>query len=394
MNPAGPAARAPRGSAETLVHFAFILNGMVTTLLGPILPVLALRWQLTDAQAGYFFTAQFTGNLLGVGLTSVLLQRRRPGVCLGAGYLLAALGVAGVALHDRQAVLAAVLLYGVGLGLAIPTSNLFVSAINPERRAAALSVLNFMWGIGAVICPMLVSLAERRATLAVFLIALAVALAAIALLMSSIGTAPVARRDVPRLAFSRLFASRFGVALGLMFFLYVGTETALGGWTADLAERVSGRIGTLWVLAPSFFWSALLAGRALAPAMLRFVRERSLALLGLALAAAGTVLLLMARSVGVVLAASAVAGLGLAAIFPLTVALLAGYGADEKRAAGPMFALAAVGGAVLPWVVGFTSTRTASLKTGLLVPLAATLVLFVLHGARLLPRSRRISAAE
>ena len=40
-------------------HAAFVLTGTVTTLLGPLLPVLATRWALEDASAGLLFTAQF-----------------------------------------------------------------------------------------------------------------------------------------------------------------------------------------------------------------------------------------------------------------------------------------------------------------------------------------------
>lgn len=372
--------------ADSAVNLAFVLNGMVTTLLGPILPALVARWNLADAQAGYFFTAQFSGNLIGVAVVSVLLPRARVGVSLGLGYLLAAVGVAGVTLSQWHVVLGAVLLYGIGLGLAIPASNLFISEAHVERRAAALSVLNFMWGIGAVVCPIFVAWAQRRATPALFLLALGAALAVTAAVTSRIGAAPMAAVSRERIALSHLFGSKFGVALAVMFFLYVGAETSLGGWVADLAKEADGPRGAPWVLAPSFFWGGLLTGRALAPGILRLVRERTLAVAGLALALAGGLVLVSARSVPAILAGSGIAGFGLAAIFPLTVALLARFGADERRAAGPMFALAAAGGAVLPWIVGETSTHTASLTTGFLVPLAAIVVLFALHAADFKPQ--------
>jgi fucose permease len=48
-----------------LLHGGFLLIGVVTTLLGPILPMLAARWHLGDAELGWLFTAQFTGGILG-----------------------------------------------------------------------------------------------------------------------------------------------------------------------------------------------------------------------------------------------------------------------------------------------------------------------------------------
>src|SRR3989442_1650438 len=46
-------------SGTLLVHAAFVLTGVMTTLLGPMLPVFSARWSLSDSQAGYLFTAHF-----------------------------------------------------------------------------------------------------------------------------------------------------------------------------------------------------------------------------------------------------------------------------------------------------------------------------------------------
>jgi len=44
-----------------------------------------------------------------------------------------------------------------------------------------------------------------------------------------------------------------------------------------------------------------------------------------------------------------------------------------------MFSLAAAGPAVIPWMVGVISHRTGSLRAGLLLPLGATVILFLIH---------------
>jgi fucose permease len=72
-------------------------------------------------------------------------------------------------------------------------------------------------------------------------------------------------------------------------------------------------------------------------------------------------------------------GFGLAAVFPITISLLACFQGMEKRMAGPMFALAGLGGAVMPWLVGVISTLSGSLQTGLLPPLIAAALLLWLH---------------
>ena len=80
-----------------LVHFSCVLTGVVNTLLGPVLPALSARWHLSDAQAGYFFTAQFLGSIAGVILTGVLFPRRGFRLSLMFGYLLMAVGLNSLA---------------------------------------------------------------------------------------------------------------------------------------------------------------------------------------------------------------------------------------------------------------------------------------------------------
>jgi fucose permease len=172
---------------------------------------------------------------------------------------------------------------------------------------------------------------------------------------------------------------RLALAIAVMFFLYVGTESALGGWLAALMKRLPESRPWLWFRAPSIFWGGLLLGRAVAPLLLRRLRERNLAFMGLTAASAAIAVLILARGGSWVMIAAGVAGLGLAPVFPVCVALLAHFGEMERRIGGPMFAFASLGGAVLPWVVGVVSTASGSLQTGLILPLIANVLLLAVY---------------
>ena len=68
----------PSASTKKLIaaaQIAFLPTGILTTLLGPLLPTLIARWTLNDAQAGDLFLVQFLASLLGVQLSGVLLSR-------------------------------------------------------------------------------------------------------------------------------------------------------------------------------------------------------------------------------------------------------------------------------------------------------------------------------
>jgi fucose permease len=128
-----------------------------------------------------------------------------------------------------------------------------------------------------------------------------------------------------------------------------------------------------------FFWAGLLAGRALAPVALVPLKEGTLLKSGLALAAIATSLLLWVSTFGEAAICITAAGLGLASVYPLLISRLVGYYGSEARTRGSrMFALASLGGATMPWLVGFTSVATASLRTGLLIPLFGCVVMMVL----------------
>ena len=90
--------------------------------------------------------------------------------------------------------------------------------------------------------------------------------------------------------------------------------------------------------------------------------------------------LLAAHSMLVVLASAAIIGLGLAAIYPITISLLTNcFGPMAARVGSVMFMLASFGAACMPWLVGVTSAKMSSLKFGLTIPLLGCVLMLVLY---------------
>ena len=355
-----------------MLHAGFIVTGIVTTLLGPILPILIGRWNLSDQRAGLFFTAQFCGSMLGVASLSWLMKRgyRRTFV---PGFLLIAGGVAGLNLSGNLACLAAAGVFGCGLGQAISATNLWVAEVAEANQVAALSILNLTWGIGALVSAPLVMFAERHAATPHLLYAIAAFSALTALILAGMNLEPGKSDEKEDPAWqSRENISTWSIVLlAALFFLYVGCENSVSGWVATLAKRMHPSSGDLWALMPMFFWGGLLAGRALVPLVPLRRRERMLVGSGLILACVGIVLLLQARTFANIAICVAAAGLGFAGIYPILIAwLVKAFGANARRIGAIMFALAGLGGATMPWFVGLVSTGTGSLRAGLLLPLA------------------------
>ncbi len=313
-------------------------------------------------------------------MSSLLLPRRGFRFSIGLAYLLMAAGVSGLALTEWRSALLATLVFGFGFGLGIPSTNLLISSSSPGRRASALSILNLCWGLGAVLAPVALSLAVSQNHVMRFVSLLSGLLLLVTLSLAFTKEVDQRRNEnQPARGQHEFFKWTSLVIVGGMFFLYVAIESSVGGWIATLVERAASGAGRTWVLAPSLFWGGLLAGRAMVPLLLRRMRERALALASLVVATAGMYVLVVSSRWQWLTAAGLVVGFGLAAVFPITIALLSRFQDMEKRIAGPMFALAGLGGTTMPWLVGAISTSYGSLHTGLIAPLLGSGLLLWLH---------------
>jgi fucose permease len=357
--------------------------------------MLSARWSLNYAQAGTLFTAQFLGATIGTGLSGPIVSRWGYRFAILTGLFAMAVGVGSLPFSSRFPGLICIFSYGIGLGLSIPAANLLVAAMNADRRSAALSLLNFSWSVGAVACPFIVAVAAKVDQIRLFLVALAgfllLVLLAIASLRSFVEPAVEPLLEPKNEQPNALLAHgswRSLFILAALFFLYVGAENAFGGWIASYAQAL-GSSPTLSVMTPSFFYAALMVGRWSTPLVLKKTSEITAARAGLLLAFMGMAGLIFSRALPAVLSSVSVAGLGLAAVYPITISRLAyEFGPAASRLGSVMFTMANLGGSFLPWAVGFSSHEFNNLGVGLSVPLAATglmLLLFHLYARNLSP---------
>jgi len=140
-----------------LLHLSFILIGVITTLLGPILPFFIRHWTLTDAQAGFFFASQYFLSFFGVALTSIFLPRFGFSKVAALGFLAFGTGFAFLGIGPWMLATAMVGAVGLGYGLNNLVINLRATQLPSKNTAAAVTLLNFSWSIGAVLCPFLVN---------------------------------------------------------------------------------------------------------------------------------------------------------------------------------------------------------------------------------------------
>ena len=361
-----------------LLFAGFVLSGIATVIVGPMLPVFIRRWSLNDSQAGLFSTVQFMAAWVGTLASSAIASWRGYRPALVLGYALMGGGLAFLNADTHILALAATATFGFGYGLLTAGTNLLEAELGGVRSASLVSLLNFMWGVGAMTCPLLIAFALKHNRISLTLLGCAAfgVVMVIGLLFASFGAdeRPHEAKGAETAGTGPAF--HVGLALASLFFIYVAMENGIGIWAAEFSKRLANGITGLTTLAPTFFYGGLTLGRASAPLALHRVKERTLVVGALALAVAGNTLLIVSPGLHVAIAAVFVAGLGCASIYPIYIAWLARwYGARAKKIGGVLFALASLGGSLGPWLVGSVSQFSGSLRIGLLVPLLSALIM-------------------
>jgi MFS transporter, FHS family, glucose/mannose:H+ symporter len=365
------------------VYFYFLVAGSATVMLGPLLPQLMQHWQIQDAQAGTLFTADFVGQLCGAWIAARNLR-----ASLVYGSILSAAGcIALLSLGFGEAHIA-LFCIGVGLGTGLTAGNILAGTTLPSARARLLVILNVAWGLGAIACPLLISLTAAGGMRRFFSVMTALLLAA-SLLSLAIPRAALSKEAsrTSELAGLKVSLTKSSWPLPLLpmiafcsaMFLYVGVENSLGGWLPSYAIRSSSSLQASSIAI--YFWVAELIGRLLVAALMTVLIDSVLYrfCLALLLVTEGLLCSIAHPSAFGVITLTILGGFTLAPVFPLLVSFMLARTGNHKRL-GPLFASASVGGAVLPWLTGLCSTYFHGLRAGLVVPAAGAALLLFLSG--------------
>jgi fucose permease len=357
-----------------------LLSGFGTVFLGPVLPSLAASAHATDSGSGLFFAAQFLGAFFGGITTSQrLFACLIRGLCAAfTGFLLLTICVvlgAGV-VWDSVALVP----LGFGVGQMLTSVNLLAAQRFQESRSSALSLINFTWSLGAVTAPFLLGSILSSLTLPVVLGAVTVVFAVMLAWTSWAVRSKLSESNQQHARTEHLLPRSAFAAFAAMLLLYGGVETCLSGWITTFGTRYGNAALRVSTLGATALWLGITTGRALAPMLLRLIRERVFLLATLCSATAIVILLSRASGAVSITLLAALLGLSLAPWFPLVLSSMISRGATARET-GVIIALSGIGAAVLPLLLGVVSRSTGSLRTALLVPLVGLVLLLGLAAA-------------
>ena len=386
---------APRNRDLTiLLHIVFFVSGIATVLIGQVLPILSAGFALNDLQAGFFFPAQFSGSILGTLASNWFGRRNKFVLATVIGCVLMAGGMTMMNLISFEGCLAGFFVTGLGIGMTLPSINLLVLEMNPLKGASALSLLNFCWGFGAILCKPFVDATATKGSIFITTLILVVPLIACAALITFLPREP----ELPPAIEPTVSKNGGSVAIwttvvawtiALFNFVHVGFESGIGGWLTTYAGRVQGE-QVVDLVSPTFlYFLFFVAGRGIAPLYFRFMSENRVLFLDIGLMLVGMLLILSAGDLTWLSIGAAIAGFGASSVFPTNLSRFTRtFGSTATRRATPLFVSGTFGGAAVTWLIGYVSNQTESLRSGMFTLLACVGVVALLQVVLAMKRYR------
>lgn len=322
--------------------------GASQALYGPAFPVFRERFDLNAAEVGLIVSLHFFGSFISIALSGLILRRFGYRRTLVAGSLVLALGATLVALQISWPVaLVGALALGLGFGAVDVAMNLLFVRSFAQGSAPALNLLNAMFGVGAVVGPLIV--AFTLPTLFIPFMGVAIASVLVAALMLRVEE-PEVRSPGQHLALSWTRVIGFVI----IYFVYVSAEVGVASWETEyLAPDFGPERAAAF---PAIFWGALTIGRFLATPISAWLRPRDFVLGASALALVAAI---AAHWVPFAPYAYAIVGLAFAPIFPTTLVWLEKVFPDRAEQIAPIAVAAAnLGPVATAPLIGLTIEAT------------------------------------
>jgi fucose permease len=338
-----------------LAYACLLIVGIHVGWIGPFLPGISHILHLSIDRAGLIISATSAGYFLALIVAGAVSHRWSAQTILIAAMVLFAAGLFGLAIAAiLPTLLCASALIGLGNGAIDVAANALIVDLNRDRLAAALNYLHALFGVGALMGPLIAGFALAR------LIPYWWVFAAGAISCSIVGVTlaitPSVQVRVPAETggIMPLLARPLIWVIGGVLFLYVGSETGIGTWLFLYLRTAAALSQTVASSGVSLYWLGLIAGRVAGGRLAHRIAPRELTMLATALSAAALVGLIAAPMWQAIAAPMVfLIGFGYGPIFPNMVAVgAARFPSQVGRVSSIVIAGGALGGVFVPWIMG------------------------------------------
>lgn len=384
-----------------LSYFSF---GMITNVIGVIIPELIRQYQLTLFAAGCLAFSFF----LAYGVCSIpaglLMDRLGAKPLVVAGVSLMTIGCLAIAwARTYPIILGMTFAVGVGVTILQTAGNPLIQHLDrSENYHRNLTLTIGFCGIGAFLGPFVLALIRGSGrswqTLYLFFAALCFVVL-IAIAASEFPIVKVAGDRFRFAAIARLLRNPLVLAYSLGVFCYVGAEVGTASWIVSFFERVHGMAGdaaklnaagpfakffpTLPALVVALFWGAQGGGRLISGAVLNRLGSRRI-LRSYAFAALASLVIAVFTPSRIAAIGFVACGFFTSVLITLIISGTINSFDDNHGTISGLLCTAIVGGALVPPLVGFAGDHL-GMHAAMLIPAACFGYVFVLS---LLGRAR------
>lgn len=347
---------------------AILVYGMIAAMLGTLLPQLAARFQLTDAQKGTITMFQAIGLIIASVSVGPLIDNKgkKVGLLLGLTLVVIALFALPNA-PGYGAIIFIVLLLGLGGGIIVTAANALASDVGEESRGPVLNLLNLFFGLGGMLTPAIGGFVLAGNTIA--LCYLVAALTAGTLLFHAVTPMPppTGERGFKLSEAGPVLGRPVLYLLALFLFLYVACEVGVWNWlTTHLTNQGVPEASALKILSLGFALG-ILVGRVAVSRILVKVAAPNVTLGASVLMAVTTYAMLQTSDPVTAGVLVFFAGVAMAPVFPTTLAMVGdAFPRMTATAFGIVITCGWIGLAVSSRIIGAVA-GVQGLKTALLL---------------------------
>lgn len=340
------------------IYYAFFASGIMSTLIGALLPYMKDEYQMSYVLSGAVISAHQIGNfcaLLIAGYLPYAIGRKRSTISLSLGIVI---GFILMTLTSNPIVLlVAFACTGIGRGTMSNITNVVMSEIS-ENKTASLNLLHASFAVGAFLAPFIALLCTTvfgvHWRVAAWGLVLFESIALLLLGRSNLSNTPSAKSGNKSMEFIR--SGRYWLNTFILFF-YLCSEASVIGWLVTYFTDTGRLSPALALTTSSALWIFILVGRLSCAALsVRMNKNRLLIILG-TLQVLFFAMMINVRSISLTYISLFGFGLAMSGTYPTTLSTMDRRYMSSTIATGTCIATATLGAITMPIIVGSVAQK-------------------------------------
>ncbi|NCC13338.1 MAG: MFS transporter [Spirochaetia bacterium] len=335
------------------IYFAFFTSGMMSTLIGALLPFMKAEYQMSYVLSGAVISAHQIGNfaaLLIAGYLPYLIGRKNSTLTLSLGIVI---GFTLMTLSGNPLLLLIAFAFtGIGRGTMSNITNVVMSEI-AQNKAAGLNLLHASFAVGAFIAPFLAILSTSVFGVYWRISAWVLVLFEIAVLFSlsrsSLSGKPKAKQNDEGRAFMR--SGKYWLNTFILFFYLCG-EASVIGWLVTYFNDTGRLSPALALTTSSALWIFILVGRLVCATLSVKMNKNALLVILGALQIVFFLMMISVEHIALIYLSLFGFGLAMSGTYPTTLSTMDRKFNSSTIATGTCIATATVGAITMPIIVG------------------------------------------